>query len=74
MATFKISKNNAEVWIKIETGGDGSNDFYYLTVLEIEAMKQEVTSDDILKALNTDGHIAIYINFETGKSDIKSES
>jgi OOP family OmpA-OmpF porin len=74
LATFKIMKNASEVWIKIETGGDGNNDFYYLTILEIEPMKQEITSNDILTALNTDGHIALYINFETGKSDIKQES
>jgi OOP family OmpA-OmpF porin len=40
----------------------------------LEEMKQEVTSADILTALNTDGHIALYINFDTGKSEIKSES
>jgi OOP family OmpA-OmpF porin len=74
LGTFKIAKNASEVWIKIETGGDGGNDFYYLTVLEIELMKQEISSNDILTALNADGHIALYINFETGKSTIKPES
>jgi outer membrane protein OmpA-like peptidoglycan-associated protein len=74
MGTFKVLKPNAEVWIKVEAGGNDNNDFYELTILEIEAMKQEITSNDILTALNTDGHIALYINFETGKSDIKPES
>lgn len=74
MGTFKIIKSNAEVWVKVETGGNDNNDFYELTILEIEAMKQEISSNDILTALNTDGHIALYINFETGKSDIKPES
>ena len=37
-------------------------------------MKQEITSNEILTELNTNGHIALYINFETGKSDIKPES
>ena len=74
VAVFKITKIGSEVWVKVETGGDGGNDFYYLTVLEIEAMKQEITSNDILTALNTDGHIALYINFGSGKTDIKPES
>jgi outer membrane protein OmpA-like peptidoglycan-associated protein len=74
IAVYKIVKNGSEVWVKIEAGGDGGNDFYYLTVLEIEAMKQEITSNDILSALNTDGHISLYLNFETGKSAIKPES
>src|SRR5690242_12289200 len=37
-------------------------------------MKQEITSTDMMTALETDGHIALYINFETGKSAIKPES
>jgi OOP family OmpA-OmpF porin len=74
LGTFKILKNGSETWVKVETGGDGNNDFYYLTVLEMQSMKQEITSNDILTALNSDGHIALYINFETGRSDIKPAS
>ncbi len=73
--TYKLLKNGkVTAWVKIETGGDGNNDFYYLTIIQLEEMTQEVTSSSILTALNTDGHIALYINFETGKSDIKPES
>lgn len=71
---FKLMKTGSELWVKIDENGNDNSDNYVLTILEIEVMKQEVTSDDILKALNTDGHIALYINFGTGKSDIKSES
>ncbi len=75
LATFKIMKNGKETaWVKVECGGDSSNDFIILTIVHLEAMKQDVSSDDIFKALNADGHIALYINFETGKSDIKPES
>jgi OmpA-OmpF porin, OOP family len=74
VAVFRIMKNGSEAWVKIETGGDDMNDFYLVNILEIEAMKQEISSADILNALNTDGHIALYINFETGKSEIKTDS
>jgi outer membrane protein OmpA-like peptidoglycan-associated protein len=37
-------------------------------------MAQEVTAGDMLAALNKSGFIALYINFDTGKSDIKPES
>jgi len=50
-------------------GGD-----YYLTVVVKESMKQDVTASDMLDALNRDGRIALYINFDTGKSTIKPES
>jgi len=74
-AVFKILKTGKEVaWVKVETGGNDNNDFIGLTILELELMKQEITSTDILTALNNEGRIALYINFETGKSDIKAES
>jgi OmpA-OmpF porin, OOP family len=71
---FKVTKAGSEVWIKIDEVGNDNSDNYIITILEIEAMKQEVTSDDILGALKTDGHIALYLNFETGKSSIQPES
>jgi outer membrane protein OmpA-like peptidoglycan-associated protein len=37
-------------------------------------MKQDVTASSMLDALNREGHIALYINFDTGKSTIKPES
>lgn len=45
-----------------------------LSVLEIEQMKQEITANDIMDALNNDGFIALNILFETGKSAIQNES
>ncbi|POY35296.1 OmpA family protein [Solitalea longa] len=75
IATYKIVKNGqVTAWIKVEGGGNDNTDFYILTIVQLEQMKQEVTADDILTALNNDGHIALYINFETGKSTIKPES
>lgn len=74
-ATFKITKNGkVTVWVKIECGGNDNTDSYELTIIQLEEMKQEITSTDMLTALNADGHIALYINFETGKADIKPES
>ena len=75
IGTYKIIKDGSDVaWVKIEAGGNDNNDFFVLTIIQLEKMQQEVTSSDILTALNTDGHIALYINFETGKSDVKPES
>ena len=45
-----------------------------LNVLEIEAMKQDITANEMLDALNKDGFISLNILFETGKSKIQNES
>jgi outer membrane protein OmpA-like peptidoglycan-associated protein len=70
--TGKVVKAGKELWIEVvpcEGGGE-----YRLVVVEKEAMKQDVTAGDLLRALNTDGHVALYINFDTGKSTIRSDS
>jgi OmpA-OmpF porin, OOP family len=72
LGTYKVVKNGKEIWVKLEIWNGGWQ--YGLTVLEIEAMTQEVTADAIYAALNKDGFISLYINFDTGKSIIKPES
>jgi outer membrane protein OmpA-like peptidoglycan-associated protein len=70
--TFKVTKGGKETWIALEAFNEGRN--YELVIVEMEAMSQEVTADAMYDALNKDGFIALYINFDTGKSDIKPES
>jgi OmpA-OmpF porin, OOP family len=71
MMVGKAVKDGNEMWVEVVSlGGDD----YYLTILLKESMKQDVTASDMFNALNQDGHIALYINFDTGKSVIKPES
>lgn len=75
-ATFHLVSKDKEYWVKISSFGGTANsvEHYTLYVLEMEPMKQEIQASDMLKALKKEGFIALYINFETGKSDIKIES
>jgi outer membrane protein OmpA-like peptidoglycan-associated protein len=71
MVIGKAVKDGNEMWIEIASLG--GND-YYLTIIIKELMKQDVTARDMFEAINRDGHIALYINFDTGKSIIRDES
>ena len=71
MIVGKAVKGADELWVEVVTlGGDD----YYLTVVIKELMKQDVTASSMFETLNRDGHIALYINFDTGKSIIRDES
>ncbi len=70
--TARLVKSGHEYWISVVIYNDGA--VYKLTIVEIAAMVQEVTANQMLDALNKDGFIALYINFDTGKADIKPES
>jgi outer membrane protein OmpA-like peptidoglycan-associated protein len=71
MIVGKVIKGGNEMWVEVASlGGDD----YSLTIVLKELMKQDVTASDMFDALNRDGHIALYINFDTGKSIIRDES
>jgi len=72
MMVGKVLKDNNEMWIEVVPFNDGND--YYLTIVVKELMKQDVTAKAMLDSLNRKGFIALYINFDTGKSTIKPES
>ena len=72
--TFLIARNGQETWVEFSSGG-GMN--YYLTIVERQAMQQDVTANaDALKnGLAETGHVEIQgIFFDFNKSEIKPES
>ncbi|MGQ9619882.1 MAG: OmpA family protein [Bacteroidales bacterium] len=71
MMVGKIVKDGDEMWVEVASLG---GDEYFLTVILKELMKQDITANDMFETLNRDGHIALYINFDTGKSNIRDES
>jgi outer membrane protein OmpA-like peptidoglycan-associated protein len=74
-ATMKLEKNRAEVWVEVWAANNPSGCHYYtLTIVEKGEMKQVITANAMLDALNKDGFIALDIHFDTGKSTIKPES
>jgi outer membrane protein OmpA-like peptidoglycan-associated protein len=71
MVVGKVVKEGNEMWVEVVTlGGDD----YYLTIVLKDLMKQDVTASSMFEALNREGHVALYINFDTGKSIIRDES
>ena len=74
--TYSIINNEKEIYVMLtmNSGSELSVEGFMLDVLEKEAMKQEIAASDIYSALNSTGSIALYINFETGKSTIMAGS
>lgn len=71
--TLHLNQNGKEVWVLIEARSDN----YTQSVVEREAMKQEVTMDaaGMANGLGSNGSVALYgIYFDTAKSDLKPES
>lgn len=65
-----LKQGNKETWAEVY-----ASDYYYdLTIVEKGEVEQEITANAILKELNETGKAILYINFDSGKSNIKEES
>ncbi len=69
---WNLVKGDQEIWVDVQVHNDGWS--YELNFVQIAAMVQEVTANEMLEALNKDGFIALYINFDSGKFDLKPET
>jgi OOP family OmpA-OmpF porin len=71
LGCYELSKNGKVYNIRVSCVNTSG---ILLYVLEMEPMKQEITANEMLDALNKDGYIALNILFETGKFTIQNES
>ncbi|MDB5800802.1 MAG: OmpA family protein [Rhodocyclales bacterium] len=72
--TLKVTTGGKEVWVRVEPGiFSAPTQSYTLKIVEVAAMQQVVTANKLLDELNKNGFIALYINFDTGKWDLKSD-
>lgn len=74
--TLRFNKGANEVWLQV-TGWSSTDKMYFLTIVEKQAMKQDVTVDAKAMAdgLAAVGHVEVPgIFFDFGKSELKPES
>lgn len=69
---MQIDNKGSRIYVGLELFNDGRT--FSLTILEQKAMEQEITANDMLQALEKDGFMALYINFDTNEAIIKPES
>lgn len=72
--TLRIAKNGQETWAEVQSGGGSA---YYLTMVERQAMQQEVAANaEAMKSgLAENGHVEVAgIFFDFNKSEVKPES
>lgn len=72
--TLKVLTGGKEVWVRVEPGiFSAPTQSYKLQIVEIAALQQVITANKLLEELNKNGFIALYINFDTGKWDLKAD-
>lgn len=72
--TLRVATGGKLVWVRVEPGiFSAPTQSYRLDIVEVAAMQQVVSASRMLDEINRNGFIALYINFETGKWDLKAD-
>lgn len=72
--TLKVVTGGKEVWVRVEPDMFGApTQSYRLTIVEVAAMQQVVSASQLLDELNKNGYVALYINFDTGRAELKDD-
>jgi outer membrane protein OmpA-like peptidoglycan-associated protein len=72
--TLKVTMGGKEVWVRVEPEiFSAPTQSYTLGIVEVAGMQQVVKANKLLDELNRNGFVALYINFDTGKSDLKGD-
>ncbi len=68
--TLKFTNNDKEIWVYVQLSDDG----YDMVIAEKEAMIQDIQANEMFEKIDAGEAQTLYINFETGKSVIKTDS
>jgi outer membrane protein OmpA-like peptidoglycan-associated protein len=72
--TLQVTTGGKDVWIKVLPDIFGApTQSYQLVITEVASMAQVVSANELLQELNRNGFVALYINFDTGKADLKQD-
>lgn len=73
--TYLIRRADRNIWIQTTPGDDGvSAGWMILETKPFKATASLIKADEMKKELDSKGHVALYINFDTDNASIKSES
>ncbi len=72
--TLNVAANGKDIWVKVLPDIFGApTQNYQLIVVEAAPMTQVVTANELWDELDRNGFVTLYINFDTGKADLKAD-
>jgi outer membrane protein OmpA-like peptidoglycan-associated protein len=72
--TLRVTTGGKTVWVRVQPGiFSAPTQSYRLDFVEVAAMQQVVSANQMLDEINRHGFIALYINFGTGKWALEAD-
>lgn len=77
MGVYMVKTPTSEVWVEVYRPWGDNSENYWLTIVEkkgLEVNVQAIPADEMRRALDANGRVALYVNFDTDKSSIRPDS
>jgi OmpA-OmpF porin, OOP family len=77
MGVYMVRTPTSEIWVEVYHPWEDNSQNYWVTIVEKKALEVKVKmlpAAEMLKALDSAGHVTLYINFDTDKTTIKPDS
>lgn len=75
--TYVVRTPGGEIWLEVWKRWQDEDESYWLTVVEKKSLEMKaklLDADQMKAALDAQGHVALYINFDTDATAIKPDS
>ena len=76
-ATYMVRTPSSEIWVEVWKRWQDEDDSYWLTIVEkkgLEMKARMLDAEQMKAALDAQGHVALYVNFDTDATAIKPDS
>lgn len=77
MGVYLLRVPGRAIWVEVYKAYELKPDNYWLTVVEekkVDVTAKLLPAEEMKKALDTAGHVALYVNFDTDRTAIKPDS
>ncbi|MEP9360371.1 OmpA family protein [Sphingomonas sp. KR3-1] len=77
MGVYMLRTPSSQIWVEVYHPWEDNSRNYWLTIVEKKALEVKVKlipAAEMKQGLDTAGHVALYLNFDTDKTAIKPDS
>ena len=77
MGVYMVRTPTREIWVEVYRPWEDESECYWLTIVEKKGLEVKVKmlpAEEMAKALDSVGHVALYVGFDTDKATIKADS
>ena len=75
--TYMVRTPTSEIWVEVWKRWQDEDESYWLTVVEKKSLEMKarmLDAEQMKAALDAQGHVALYVNFDTDATAIKADS